>query len=690
MLPQLILESIGKGPAFWQGIIDPERAQEALIRDFSGRLGQFLDQPVEILASLDQAKLAGHFQAMVEARLGYTARGKDPLSFARELVAHLCLVELYCQTGGPNDFPFKHILPNPTRFDLCRSMLDTWRNDRRYQHRFIEYARSIEADYPSLIEWARAYAGQVDDPPLPAIARAGWEHVAGELAACTSFEEVIDYLESIRQRSQRAVTAFWTTAGETPGWLALDLAAQVMPAIRQALDSLNRLKSPAGFIRAYTEQWWQIDRNYRQAKSALESSFPGDQTLASWLDRFYQRFLTDTNQRWTSLLSEQKTWGLPGLLPAQTTFWSKVANSKAKRRAVFLVDALRYELGETLREQLQAEDVSLEAMISTLPSVTALGMSALLLEADKRQIGWQGKEWHITLPDFDHNLADKTSRDKWWRAQLEHVDILTLADLLRSDTTINDNITSLIVTAASIDAIGENTGILTPTMLADLVNQIARGVRKAIKAGFDEIHIATDHGFLLLDRVAAHGKAELPSHDWLKKSSRYAIGRDLPSTEHLTLPIPGSQDLAACFPHGVVCFKSPGQYNYVHGGPSLQEVIIPHLTVRTSAFSMPVNVEIQADAETRVAFFKVTLKPVKVGLMSREREIRLVLERADGSVIRESDELIGVEEPVMKNLQVKPTDKVAYDDTLYVTVYDTGTRERLDRHAIRFLVSLDL
>ena len=329
-------------------------------------------------------------------------------------------------------------------------------------------------------------------------------------------------------------------------------------------------------------------------------------------------------------------------------------------------------------------------MVTGLPSTTPLGMSALLPGGEERAIEWGDDGWLISLPGFEGNLAHKSDRDKWLQAQSDNVEIVSLKDLLRPETTISSDVTRLIVTASQIDAIGENAGTLTPAMLDDLVEQVARGVRLAATAGFEEVHVVSDHGFLLLGRVADHGKAELPQDEWLKKSPRYAVGRDLPSTEHLRFPIPGSDDLLGCFPHGIICFKALGQYNFVHGGPALQEVIIPHLTVRPSLLSLPVGVEIEADDETHVAFFRVTLKPVPQGLVSLEREVRLALEREDGSVIRDSTEIIGVENPIDKNLKVYPQDKVALGETLHITVYDARTQERLARHTIRFLVSSEL
>ena len=106
--------------------------------------------------------------------------------------------------------------------------------------------------------------------------------------------------------------------------------------------------------------------------------------------------------------------------------------------------------------------------------------------------------------------------------------------------------------------------------------------------------------------------------------------------------------------------------------------------------SQPVGVEIEADEETRVAFFKITLKPVPQMLVSREREVRLTLENAAGNALHESQEVIGITGEIVKNMKVYPKDNIAFGDMVYVAVYDARTGEQLDRHAIRFLVSLDL
>jgi hypothetical protein len=104
----------------------------------------------------------------------------------------------------------------------------------------------------------------------------------------------------------------------------------------------------------------------------------------------------------------------------------------------------------------------------------------------------------------------------------------------------------------------------------------------------------------------------------------------------------------------------------------------------------PVGVAIDCADETRTAIFKVTLQPVPQALVSLEREVRLTLERADGSVFREATEIIGLDNPVVKNLRINPGDNIPYGETITVAVYDARTQARLAQHSIRILVSLDL
>jgi len=145
--------------------------------------------------------------------------------------------------------------------------------------------------------------------------------------------------------------------------------------------------------------------------------------------------------------------------------------------------------------------------------------------------------------------------------------------------------------------------------------------------GISEVHVVADHGFLLLEEIGEHEKASVRSVPALVVHERYLLGRGLGKTEQVSFPVPGGGDLIAWYPLGIGCFKTPGPYNYAHGGLSLQELVIPHLTITQQAVGRPVGVA--ADLPARITGqFKVVLEPVVASTTDQPRQVTLSLEAA--------------------------------------------------------------
>jgi len=96
-------------------------------------------------------------------------------------------------------------------------------------------------------------------------------------------------------------------------------------------------------------------------------------------------FLDKLGEAWSDALNDDDDWSIPGI-PCQTTFYrSNVAPilSRNDREKVFVIisDALRYEVASQLTEVIEKElrgEIKLSAQLGVLPSVTKLGMAALL------------------------------------------------------------------------------------------------------------------------------------------------------------------------------------------------------------------------------------------------------------------------------------------------------------------------
>ena len=83
-------------------------------------------------------------------------------------------------------------------------------------------------------------------------------------------------------------------------------------------------------------------------------------------------------------------------------------------------------------------------MLTGLPSITALGMAALLPDAERQQVSWDG-DWKITLDQQGSNLAEKAGRLALLEQRLPGMQHMNLADLTRARTRLSATAPWLIV-----------------------------------------------------------------------------------------------------------------------------------------------------------------------------------------------------------------------------------------------------
>jgi hypothetical protein len=311
--------------------------------------------------------------------------------------------------------------------------------------------------------------------------------------------------------------------------------------------------------------------------------------------------------------------------------------SKGQRQAVLFVDAMRYELAQTLLAQLEADRAgdsrTLKPRLAVLPTVTQLGMAALLPDGHQRRVTHDG-EWHVHIRDSG-DLANKATRIEWLAACLPQytTTAYNLNDLLSTPTDRIEQADYTFVFDTMLDAVGENASELAWDAFEPLVRSVKQGVHKLLELGIEVIHVVADHGFLLLHEVADHDKVSVAKVPAMARKSRYLVGKHLGSTDQLDFQVPCSEDLEIWFPCGIGCFRTPGRYNYVHGGLSLQEVVVPQLTVRQQQLGRPVSVRVELPAAIRQGQIQLSLEPVVETVVDQPRRISLALEKEGQPVV---------------------------------------------------------
>jgi len=399
------------------------------------------------------------------------------------------------------------------------------------------------------------------------------------------------------------------------------------------------------------------------------------------------------NDRLCHLLEAEGSWPPQGesLIP-QDRFWAELMDElgPGQRVGVMFVDALRYELAQELYEMLDAEGAGdhreLTARLAAIPTVTSIGMTALLPGGDRRRVAY-ANDWEITIEDSG-NLKDKAARRDWLERHLPDAQFYNLDKLLNTPADQIPEADVYIVFDTTLDAVGETASQLAWNTFGTLLQSVKKGVHKLLELGIDQVHIVTDHGFLLLDEVGEHDKVSVRDVPALAKKSRYVVGTHLGRTDQLRFPVPGGQNLEAWFPLGIGCFRTPGPYNYVHGGLSLQELVVPHLRVSQQAMGRPVGVRAELPEVIRNAQFRVRFEPEAADIFDRPRQVRLTLEKAGESVIPSLSCVVGPSGPITVDVFLPMGCGLEPGDRVRWVLRDAGTEELLDEQEATSQVDL--
>ena len=649
LLPRLAARSVGKGRAFWEyNLANLERARETLLEDLDGALLRFLAQPKEELATLKEEQLDGLFFAQLESAYGFSATADDdPAEIAHQLTATLILTCAYKQAGinlrehglppGP-DFPFPDRLAEPVYRDRCWSLMTRWQYSQLYGSIYSRLAKELESHY-DLTRWVLDLPKELGltlRATFPNVGDALWGHVKKSLASLESEDEWRLWLSAHDGPIGARAGGFWARQGSDPGWGLLVLARDLLVAIDGLRRKLDHWSRPIDALRDYADGWHCIDGDYRRLREALDASAGSHEALRKRCALSYRDALRRMNDRFCTLLDADPVWP-PRDIPLQEEFWSALSDplEASQRVAVFYVDALRYELAQELWERLKDEDAgekqTLAPRLAAIPTTTPIGMAALLPGGERMQAGYS-TDWEITIGG-SKNLKDKSARQAWLRQRLPDVHFLNLDKLLNTPSSEIPETAVTIIFDTTLDAVGETAATLAWNTFSTLLLSVKKGVHKLLELGVEQVHVVADHGFLLLDEVGEHEKVSVKDVPALVKKDRYLVGPHLGPTEQLRFPVPHGEDLWAWFPRGVGCFKTPGPYNYVHGGLSLQELVIPHLVIEQAVMGRPVGVQVEFPGVINMAQFKVKLQPVAADIFARPRQVTVSLEKGDQPVV---------------------------------------------------------
>lgn len=381
----------------------------------------------------------------------------------------------------------------------------------------------------------------------------------------------------------------------------------------------------------YADDYYQMDTYYRQYHLAFGKSLTvGNDQLDDLFKQVTDRveglythwFLGELGNHWSDVCAEELVqYGHLLEVPQQEAFYRQKVKGQENRVFVIISDALRYEVAASLAEQLRRETQSkvvLSACAGIFPTVTKFGMAALL---PHKQLSIKERSNGDLQILADEMSTDAGNRDKVLKAAnrnsvaLKYKEIAPMKRAQRS--VLVKGMDVVYIYHDKIDEASHTSDSMVFPACDDAIEEIKNIVRIICNEfGGTRVYITADHGFLYTySPLSEDAKVDktTPSEQDVEIDRRYLITRKGAKPDFL-LPVKFMDDGYDAFAprESVRIKKKGGGLNFVHGGISLQEMVVPVIEYHYLRNDSKAYQRNKAKYDT---------KPVEVSLLSASRKI---------------------------------------------------------------------
>ncbi|MDM8535491.1 BREX-1 system phosphatase PglZ type A [Desulfobacterales bacterium HSG17] len=378
---------------------------------------------------------------------------------------------------------------------------------------------------------------------------------------------------------------------------AIDFGARFINALEQAELAVESMQDG---ICKYTKSWFILDQFYRKyiyhsRKSGQVSMLDN---LSDKVENLYSNnFLLALNNNWQKIIDKCHKWESFNIDLQRHFFRKKIYPFLRDKKKVIVIisDALRFEAGEELNSLIRKEDrfeAVIEPMLTMLPSFTGLGMASLL---PNREIKFADNDPANVLVDGQSSRGTE-NRSKIIDSNVKgRARAMTARELREMNKTQCRELfrehDQIYIFHDRIDAIGDKKESEERVFDAveETFGELIEIVKKLTGANASNLIITSDHGFIYQNRAIEESDFISPDknikdENVMHRSRRFLLGKNLHENSSMKkftsceAGIEGDMDILIPKSINRIRIKGAGS-RFVHGGASLQEIVIPVIKI---------------------------------------------------------------------------------------------------------------
>lgn len=418
-----------------------------------------------------------------------------------------------------------------------------------------------------------------------------------------------DQLNEVVSCAKKRCDMHWANQNIFSDYINREAFASVYTAIEYMAEFLSlKYSKSQGFsspshkdiFHNYTKEYYLFDQLYRlfheHAAIAAQKGWDILKELGNQMDDIYENwFLTDLSLEWEKHVSlvDWKIEGIENQYSFYETYPKPAMGEKRSTAFVIVSDAFRYEAAEELKTNLNSRyrfSAELKSMLGVLPSYTDLGMASLLPHT---KLSYDSKGRVLVDGELSNSLEQRDNLLKKIKgAAIKAEDFMSMNRTEAREFIRDKQI--IYVFHNKIDAIGDvaKTERGTFDAVRDSIRELENIVSFAINSlQAKYVFVTADHGFIYTrkspDDVDKYKVSDtIDKEAVIKMNKRFILGSYIPIHQEAlqgicsnTAGVLKEKDMPFMIPRGLSRFYFTGGARFVHGGMSLQEVVIPVITV---------------------------------------------------------------------------------------------------------------
>lgn len=561
------------------------------------------------------------FWAMISQATGY---GEGDDSNLGRLAIHMLLTAAARTMDLDNLAGLEHFISIPHQA-YCYDLISDWLHSED-NRQLYNVARYVEGEARLYDRFGRlAVDALINTECFPCI---------NECVLITLMTEISDqiiHVDNIKAAVDKRRTMVWYDDVSSYYEGILQIANMQMFFLEHG-DGFHTVE-PARLWKQYTTEYYKMDTYYRQFHLCFQRCLKVSNPLLDDLlkhvtekvEGLYTRwFIGQLGQNWSDASGENLAqFGRILEVPWQADFYENKVRRADTRIFVIISDGFRYEAAASLAEQLRRETqskVELNSCQAIFPTITKFGMAALLPHKALTVVEKTNGGLDILA---DGQPTDAGNRDRVLKSAnpasvaLKYDDIINMKRAERS--ALVKGMEVVYIYHDKVDKASHISDSAVFPACHEAIDEIKNLVRIIVNEfGGVNVVITADHGFLYtysplaeLDKVDKAGFASR----MVEYGRRFAIMEKGSGPDYL-MPVKfmdGGTEYDSFSPRENVRIKmSGGGLNFVHGGTSLQEMVVPVIQYRY------LRSDSKAYQRNRD---KIDTKPVELSLLSANRKI---------------------------------------------------------------------